>query len=76
MPNTENTNKLVESVDHLFTTITPGELSVSMEQFMGSAIRDDFNPRCNLAALWHHFEEVQSFLNEMIVVYDAREFTS
>lgn len=76
MPNRENTKKLVESVDHLFTTVTPAELSVSMEQFMGSAIRDDFNPRCNLAGLWHHFEEVRDFLNEMIVVYEAREFKS
>lgn len=76
MPNTENTQKLVESVDHLFTTVTPGELSVSMEQFMGSAIRDDLNHRSNLNALWHHFEEVRDFLNEMIIVYESREFTS
>ena len=74
--NKKSNKQLITTVDELFTTVTPGELSVSMEQFMGSAIRDDHNPRLHLSGLWYHYEELQGFLQQMIKLYEQREFTN
>lgn len=72
----QNNKQLIEAVDHLFTTISPGELSVALDHFMGSAIRDDLNNTIILSDLWNHYEELRDFVTQIMQLYKERTFTS